>query len=254
MFDLTHIDATLVTAYLKFAKEAIHSKIAGIPDLSSEVFFWERVYHESNIRGIPLFGTFKDEHCKQSIKYAIDRLRKNFDAPLKVTEVGCGPTSQFYTQDLAKIPLEIVTVDPLAKFYMKLHEQYHTGYDIKCIGGFGENLQTLFPKESFHLVYSQNAIDHSMKPDMFVENMVKILKVNGFLVLHGYIKEGSNGGWLGLHQWDIEPVNDDLMLTNRSRSIQKSLTTNLGIKMVSSEISNNMYTRIYQKNKEIIGV
>jgi 2-polyprenyl-3-methyl-5-hydroxy-6-metoxy-1,4-benzoquinol methylase len=83
----------------------------------------------------------------------------------------------------------------MQKKLISKHQVYNY-YDIKCSDEYGENLTTLFPKSSLHLIYSQNAIDHSKRPDIFLANLVEVLKPQGFLVLNGYIKEGSNSGWL----------------------------------------------------------
>jgi len=39
----------------------------------------------------------------------------------------------------------------------------------------------LFDKESFHLVLSQNAIDHSINPKKFVNNISYVTKLNGLI-------------------------------------------------------------------------
>lgn len=171
---------------------------------------------------------------------------------MKLVEVGCGPTSQFYSEDIAnRSDLEIITVDPLALHYKKLHQQYKTPYSITCVEGYGETLDKLFKEGSFHLVHSQNAVDHSISPELFVYNLSKILRIGGYLILHGFIKEGSNANWLGLNKWDIEAENDDLLLTNRSKGIyRKSLTRHLGLALVSSEIKHQLsHTCIFERDK-----
>jgi ubiquinone/menaquinone biosynthesis C-methylase UbiE len=252
LFDLTHLDYTIVTTYLQFVNGTIKSKITLNQDLSSEIFHWTREFHAYKHRGKPLFGQIKHKKCKESIRYALDCLQKDVTEELRVIEVGCGPTSQFYAEDLARKPLSIITVDPLAKVYRRLHDQYKTGYNIMCIEGYGENLNKLFPEQAFHLVYSQNAIDHSMNPQLFVKNMSRILKVGCFLVLSGFIKEGTKANWLGLHQWDIEVKNGKLLISNRSKSIcEKNLTQHLCLQLISGKVESKSetYTFIYKKNK-----
>ena len=248
LFDFTHLDSTIATAYLEFVAGMIESKVNSAPDFSSEIFHWEREYHACKYRGKPLFGQIKPKECKESLRFSIEHLQIKICDKLKVIEVGCGPTSQFYAEELVSKPLEIVTVDPLAKVYSRLHKQYKTGYDIVCFEGYGETLERLFQKETFHLVYSQNAIDHSVNPQLFVENMYKILKVGGYLVLHGFINEGTKAMWLGLHQWNIQPKNNELLLRNRSGTInEKKLTSNLRLLLISEKVYGETYTFIYEK-------
>jgi ubiquinone/menaquinone biosynthesis C-methylase UbiE len=252
LFDATHIDNAIVTAYLQFISGSIKSKIFSTPDLSSEIFHWTREYHACKYRGKPLFGKMKHKKCKESIRYVLEYLEKEVNKELRVVEVGCGPTSQFYAEDLADKQLNVITVDPLAKVYRRLHEQYKTGYNIRCIEGYGENLDKLFEEQTFDLVYSQNAIDHSMNPQLFVKNMCRILKVGCYLVLFGFIKEGTKANWIGLHQWDIEAKNGELLLSNRSKSIyEKNLTRHLCLQLISGKVENKSetYTLIYKKTK-----
>jgi SAM-dependent methyltransferase len=143
-----------------------------------------------------------------------------------------------------------MTVDPLANFYNRLHREYATGYNIRCVYGYGEILAEMFGKERFHLACSRNAVDHSMSPELFVDNLYEILKPGGYMILEGAIREGSTQKWLGLHKWDIEAQDGDLLLTNRSHSIcKKSLTRHLGMTLVSSETDGHTYRFIWNKKQ-----
>jgi ubiquinone/menaquinone biosynthesis C-methylase UbiE len=186
---------------------------------------------------------------------SLEKLKIQFDELLYCLDVGCGPTSQFYTNDILKrTDLKIITVDPLAETYKSLNKKYYPDYDIECITGYGEKLSHLFPQDFFHLVYSQNAIDHSQDPQEFIINMYHVLKPGGFLVLHGFIKEGTAAHWFGLHKWDVEVDDNDLLLTNKKRTInRKNLTKELELEVIwksvdGSEIGNK-YTFVYKKNK-----
>ena len=177
VLDITHFDKVLARAYRDLAINYLQSKLSGLPNLSSEIFFWEREYHSFKVRHVPPIGAVKDECCKKSIQYALTNLKAKFIEPLKLIEVGCGPTSQFYTQEISnRSDLAIMTVDPLAEIYQRLHQQYNTGYNIICTKGYGETLNMFLETESFHLVYSQNAIDHSMSPALFFRKFVQNFK------------------------------------------------------------------------------
>jgi SAM-dependent methyltransferase len=249
MFDLAHFDSSLARSYLNLAKDSFSSKLTGKPDLSSEAFFWEREFHKWFLHGRFIHGEKKLKNCKQSIMSSIIRLRDIYVEPLKLVDVGCGPTSQFYSEDLPS-DLSVLTVDPLAKIYNRLHKQYKTGYAIPCVEGYGETLHCMFKFESFHLVYSQNSIDHSQNPKIFVKNLVYLVKKDGFLVLHGFMNEGSNAGWLGLHQWNIDVEGDGLVLSNRLGNINReSLTDELDLKVEFKLVKDGMYTFVFTKGK-----
>lgn len=249
-FDISHFDFVILRIYLDYLRAFVSAELLRNPNLSSESFIWAREYWELRRRGKSVYGEKRSKRTHKSVHFALDRLKRRFAGKLQLIDVGCGPSSHFYSEELAnRADIEITTVDPLAKHYQKLHQQYKTPYNIKCVEGFGENLDQLFSRDSFHLVYSQNAIDHSISPELFMNNMFKILKTGGYLILHGFIKHGSNMRWMGLHKWDIEAENNDLLLTNRSKTIyRRSLTRNLNLTLVSSEIvPQTSYTYVFEK-------
>ena len=258
VFDLTHIDREIVHIYCEYIYNKIKSLIYSQPDLPSEIFFWKRHYHQYFIEtGQALF--LRGKKTEESICFSIRHLKKSFIGTLYCLEIGCGPTSQFYTDELKNYDnIEIICVDPLAEIYQYLHNHYSSDYDIKCILGYGEKLTELFPKGHFHMVYSQNALDHSQNPEEFIKASYDVLKPNGLLVLHGFIKEGTAAHWLGLHNWDITVKGDDLLLSNKNGTIfEKNMTDKLKMNVVYKQCTGNnigdKYTIIYEKyeNKPI---
>lgn len=250
------MDKELFSIYTRFLKNMLISKVrksSDIAGLSSGAFFWERNFHELHIRNpdVPPYGLLNE--CKESIRFALKIIAERFLPPFRCIDVGCGPTSQFYSLDLkCRSDLLIVCVDPLAETYKRLHDRYNTGYDIECIRGFGEKLYDLFDAKTFHLAYSQNAIDHCQSPEEFLTNLFYVLKPGGMLVLYGFIKEGSATGWLGLHQWDIEIDNGHILLSNKSKTInKKDISERLDMRLRYQEITGHnikdTYTLIYEK-------
>ena len=252
-FDITHIDKEIVGVYARFFQNKLKSYLTSEFDLSSEMWHWERHFHESFIRtGLPPTYCSLLPTCKESIQYSINELKKQFSGTLKFIEVGCGPNSQFNSNSILNdSKIEVITVDPLADTYTELHKMYQSEHKIPCLKGYGESLDQMFPESSFHLVYTQNAIDHSQNPCKFINNLYKILKPNCFLILHGFIKEGTAAHWLGLHQWDIFVENDDLILTNKTKSIHEVLTKKFSTELINKNVTGNevgsMYTMIYKK-------
>ena len=139
----------------------------------------------------------------------------------------------------------------IGEFDHHINKKYCSNYDIECIKGYGEGLSQIFPQNFFHLIYSVNAIDHSQNPQKFINNIHHVLKPGGYLVLQGFIKEGSAAHWFGLHQWDIDIENNDLLLTNKKRTIYRENLTkeifNLIWKNVDGCEIGNKYTMVYKK-------
>jgi len=251
-FDLSNFNINIIKIYLNYIKNKFLMLRA--PDFASEMLSWERYYHYAKKEERNIFS--RSDSTKESLISVIMKLEKEFDF-LNCIEVGSGPVSQFFTKFfINRKNIKIVTVDPLAIFYRKLHDQYFLNYNIECLTGFGENLTKIFEKDSFHLVYTQNAIDHSQNPILFIRNLVKILKPRGFLVMYGIFNEGSNQNWMGLHKWNINLISGNLLLTDKKRVYNNyNLTKKLPIKLVLEKIirerSNNTddlrYIVIYKK-------
>ena len=253
LFDITHIDKELIGIYFHFLTEKINSYLRSHLDLSSESFFWRRLYHEHRIKRPNEILYPRGDITKKSIIFGLNKIKTKYSETILCLDCGCGPTSQFFTNDfIDRSDIKIITVDPLSEVYKELHRKYKTGYDLVCIPGYGECLDELFPKGFFHLVYSQNAIDHSQDPKKFLEMLNYVLKPNGYLILHGFIKEGSAANWLGLHKWDIETTEGHLLLSNRNGQIKKlNLTRQLNLKVHCKSIDGqkigDRYTIIYEK-------
>ncbi len=257
-YDMSHFDSNVLMIYLDLLNDSLRSRISKEPDLSSEKFFWARLFHERMTKQGYVSREEKKLHfispSGQAIIQTLNELKKKFNEPLRLVDIGPGPFSEFYIAGLSdRSDLEIVSVDPLADFYRKLHDRYKTNYNIKCVAGYGENLYNYFEKETFHLAYAQNSIDHSQNPVLFVNNMYDLVKPGGYLILDGHIKIGSVDGWTGLHKWDIEVKGNDLLLTNRSKTIfERNLLSGLDVSLVSKVVMQGyfmgLYIFIYVKN------
>lgn len=254
-FDLMHIDREIVSMYGEYLVDRVTSLISK-PDLSSEALHWKRYYHQFSIEnpGTPVFPP--EPATKKSILIALEQADAAFAAPLYCLDVGCGPTSQFYTRELqARTNLKVITVDPLADVYRSIHRRYGSEYNIVCVSGYGEQLHELFPQGFFHLGYTQNAIDHSQSPDAFIKSLYHVTMPGGYLILHGFIREGTAAHWLGLHQWDIDVEGDDLVLSNRSKTIdRKNITAGLDMdpvyRCVDGGNVGDMYTFVYRRSSD----
>lgn len=259
-FDFTHPSPYLARIYVQFFKDKLVSKISSVPDLSSEAFHWRRFFRQFHIEHPDCTYSALGAQAKASIIFALERLRKEVQGDICCLDVGSGPTSQFHTRDIKDDErLKVIVVDPLAEVYRELHERYKTGYDIECVEGYGEELHKLFQEERFHLVYTQNAMDHSQNPVEFFKSCYDVVSDGGYLIVHGFIKEGTAARWIGLHNWDIEVDGDDLLLTDKKKKYNRfNITRDYGLepvyKIITGENIGDMYTFIYRKTAEATAV
>lgn len=91
----------------------------------------------------------------------------------RVLEVGSGAHGLIFFFDAA----ERVGVDPLADHYRELFPAWQDR--AKTIAAFGEQLP--FDDESFHIVISDNVVDHAESPRRIVEELARVLKPGGLL-------------------------------------------------------------------------
>ncbi|MBY0404437.1 MAG: methyltransferase domain-containing protein, partial [Cyanobacteria bacterium] len=141
----------------------------------------------------------------------------------KVLDVGSGPVSIF-GYGVQNNLIDLNAVDPLATQYIEVLDKL--GYSLKhsLIKGFGEELSVLFGSDAFDLVWTENAIDHSISPSKVLEEMVKVVRPGGYVFLKCWTREGTFEEWSGLHQHDIY-LNENLELVCESNAPDKPIKT-----------------------------
>lgn len=217
------------------------------------MWFWERLYHEYYSLGEFPAACNQDntrDRYSEPLTTLLPILKKSFAEPLRIVDCGSGPiTSLFEYLDITGF--DITTVDPLAKNYNQLNHKYNVNYSLKCTVGTGETLDQMFPENSHHLSFSRNAVDHSSNPSLFIRNMHHITKPNGFIVIMGFVREGTANGWHGLHKFNLYVVEHDIWVETRDGN-RKNLTENLGMQFFSQNVEGekvgDKFTVIYRKS------
>jgi SAM-dependent methyltransferase len=134
---------------------------------------------------------------------------------LKTLEIGSGPNSNLSYWVDNKL-LEVTAIDPLAEVYAKIMKKLNYKYPITPIKLDGEDLLEHFKKESFHIIFAQNSLDHVEDPIKCFNNAYYLLKKGGFLFVCSNIKEGTRKSWTGMHKYDIYVENNELILSTQS--------------------------------------
>jgi SAM-dependent methyltransferase len=223
-FDVRNFDVVVISTYIELFMALMHCRISKKPNFGSEKFFWARYFNERKKR----YGDVKKpfsatEENTQSTKIVLEtmaNLRKTFPNKLSLIDVGAGPFSVFNIDYLLTCQdLEIVTLDPLATFYNKLHERFQTNYKLEITEGSGEDLVKQFGKNRFHLAFTENALDHSANPLAFAKNLLDIVMPGGYLIVIGYLNNGTLEKWQGLHKWDVGIDNGELIVSNQNKTI-----------------------------------
>lgn len=166
-----------------------------------------------------------------SLKHLIE---EHYSHPPDLLEVGPGPFS-LLTWGAQHGLFRIVAVDPLAAEYRRICESHQITPSVQPVQGDGEHLGDLFPAHSFDIVYSSNALDHTRSPRRCMENMSSVVRYGGFIMIEGYIREGSASQWQGLHHFDLVPT-DKTLLCYRQNGHCDDLISGLPLTCIHSKI------------------
>lgn len=135
----------------------------------------------------------------------------------RVLDVGSGPISWMgWRLSRPDLFFESIPVDPLGHLYRRiLDEQHPPGLQPTANGGpsravparplalRAEALTSLFAHNSFDMVASRNAIDHSQDPLRCLSEMVATVKPGRFVVLELFEREGAIQNYRDLHKWNF---------------------------------------------------
>ena len=134
-----------------------------------------------------------------------DVIAKHIDRTVKVNrilDVGSGPLTSINRKcDFCEV--SITAVDPLADFFNELMAARGITPPVRPVAGWGERLTEQFGEDQFDITYSRNAVDHSYDPIKCIDEMIKVTKKNGYIIVETNERAGSLENWHGLHQWDF---------------------------------------------------
>ena len=98
---------------------------------------------------------------------------------VSVIDIGSGPTclGRFFTFG------KKVYLDPLMDFYKEYYKDKLPS-DGRLINAMAENIP--FPDKTFEVAFCYNALDHSLQPSKIIDEIERILKPGGYLLLGIY--------------------------------------------------------------------
>jgi SAM-dependent methyltransferase len=134
---------------------------------------------------------------------------------ISILDVGAGPVTWLGFRYPGKT-LTIVPVDPLADEYERLLREAGLDPPVRTIRVAGEALLEHFGSRRFDIAYATNALDHSADPFTIISNMVAVVRPGGVVLLRHKRNEGEGARYGGLHQWNFDVLDDDLLLWNNA--------------------------------------
>jgi SAM-dependent methyltransferase len=170
------------------------------PNYEEEIDYWRRYLAKDRLA---LFdASIKRKAFPAFLKHEVNEFRERHGRAPRLLEVGSGPVS-LLIDGVETGEIDVLAVDPLGDQYAKLLSDRGMDYPIKPVRGFAEGLSSVFSPATFDMVYSSNALDHAMSPDSCFRQIIHVTKPGGGVFLEGFVDEGTNGDWHGLHQHDL---------------------------------------------------
>ena len=136
-------------------------------------------------------------------KIELNKCMKDLPEPIKVIDIGCGLIPALCYANLEK-KMNLVTVDVLAEEYIKILSDSGVKVPVLPIKGHVEELDKIFPAESFDFVYMQNSLDHCYDPIKGLKQLIRLAKPNCYIYLKHHVNVGEWTKYHGLHQWDFD--------------------------------------------------
>jgi SAM-dependent methyltransferase len=143
----------------------------------------------------------------------VERLAELGDE-VAIIDVGAGPLTALGKRYPGK-SLSITPVDPLAREYDKLLDEYGVEPPVRTRFCRGEELLTKFQPDRFDIAYARNSLDHSYDPVATVRGMVDVVRPAGYVLLRHVRCEGEQQGYSGFHQWNFDVEDGHLIIWNR---------------------------------------
>jgi len=148
----------------------------------------------------------------------------------RILDVGSGPmeASGFRMTSEPGLTLEVVATDALGDAYQKLLDKHGLQPPMRVRQLLGEQLTQRLANDSFDLVMSVNALDHTHDPIAVLRQMLHVAKPGNPVFIRVYPNEAINGGYTGFHRWNFANVEGRLILHSKYTRRQIDVREELG--------------------------
>jgi SAM-dependent methyltransferase len=194
----------------------IHADVPLYPSWENDAYR-ELCHHDYELGGVNEWDGAPTQHAVHMLR-RLSRWhsRREFpfwafpDGPrlgLKAIDVGCGPVTMLRWGAL-NWRMEVTGVDPLIDLYEVLAARH--GFDSAQdalpkhrLSIMGEDMLMHIRERSFDFIYTNNALDHALRPEVVMDNILRIVAPGGRAAISLATREGTRQGWDQFHQTDI---------------------------------------------------
>jgi len=150
--------------------------------------------------------------------YIRELLTEHKGSKIKILDVGAGSLTLIGKKWDDK-QIEITAIDPLADKYNDELKKYKVIPLVVTQVGHAEKLDEQFEENYFDIVHAINSLDHCYNPVIAIQQMLKVVKKDYYVVLHHHLNEGKEHNYSGLHQWNFYESNGIFYISNEKLNI-----------------------------------
>lgn len=225
-----------------FAKE--------ISSMQKELFFQEKQIigmgdFSGRMKLLMQRETQKRMFPEDLLPFFLERVEEAKPKKLTVLDVGSGLISFLsYGQNAGLF--DLIAADVLSEEYKSMLEIY--GYD-EVLGGTrliqspAEQLDKHMNPNSCDIVHCSNALDHTNSPRHSLENMVKVVRPQGHIIITARSHEGTHEGWEEIHQHDLY-LKDNILWRSGKDGVATSLLEGLPLSVVYANDPEGFHDRL----------
>jgi SAM-dependent methyltransferase len=177
--------------------------------LLSELVFWDR-WLARRFPDPSGANLLQEDLVPQSLWRFIEEAPAD---PVRILEVGAGPIASIGTRHPRR-RVEITATDVLAEKYNRILRRRGIAPKVPTIYADAERLSSQFGTDAFDLVYAANCIDHTDQALRAIQEMVRVVRPGGYIVMDHFQDEGAHQDYAGLHKWNLRAAEGKLVLWN----------------------------------------
>ena len=145
---------------------------------------------------------------------------------LKAIDIGCGPIT-LLRWGVINWGMQVTGVDPLIELYELIAARHGLDTAEGALPAIrlpimAEDMLDYIPARSADFIYTMNALDHTMRPDVVMDGIFRLLSATGQAAVSLATREGTRQGWDQFHHTDIW-VDNGMVMFRRQRSDARPL-------------------------------
>jgi SAM-dependent methyltransferase len=200
----------------------IHADLPKFPSWENDAYR-ELCHHDYELGGVNEWDGAPTNHAVHML-HRLSRWHSRVEFPfwafpdgprfgLRAIDVGCGPITLLRWGAL-NWGMEVTGVDPLIDLYeiLAARHGFDTAHDAlpkHRLSITGEDMIMHIPERSYDFIYTNNALDHTLRPAIVMDNILKIVAPAGRAAISLATREGTRQGWDQFHQTDIWSAPDE---------------------------------------------